>query len=87
MVSEIQYFIIQEFATIAGVQFVGNKLFFQLLEGTVEVYDLYTTLKQQNTRGPENNISMCPRGETVCSNNLKLLIVPDVDRTLRFWRL
>lgn len=41
----------QEFAIIGGVQFVSNKLIFQKLERTVEVYNLVINLKKQFTRG------------------------------------
>ncbi|RAK86745.1 WD40 repeat-like protein [Aspergillus costaricaensis CBS 115574] len=77
----------QEYATIGGVQFIGDKLIFRILEGTVEIYNLATNLKQQFTRGPDTKISRCPRGEMVCSRDSKLLIIPDSDGTLRFWRL
>ncbi|OJJ67617.1 hypothetical protein ASPBRDRAFT_660900 [Aspergillus brasiliensis CBS 101740] len=80
-------FMMQDYATIGGVQFIGDKLIFRILEGTVEVYDMKTNLKNQFTRGPEDKISSCPRGETVCSRDAKLLIVPDVDGALRFWKL
>ncbi|GKZ32327.1 hypothetical protein AbraIFM66950_001643 [Aspergillus brasiliensis] len=80
-------FMMQEYATIGGVQFIGDKLIFRILEGTVEVYDVKTNLKKQFTWGPDDKISSCPRGETVCSRDAKLLIVPDVDGALRFWRL
>ncbi|GAT24900.1 F-box and wd40 domain protein [Aspergillus luchuensis] len=80
-------FMMQEFATIAGAQFVGDRLIFRILEGTVEVYDLDTNFKKQFTRGPNDKISRCPRGEMACSSDFKILIVPDVDRTLRFWTL
>ncbi|KAL3264390.1 hypothetical protein ABHI18_000798 [Aspergillus niger] len=80
-------FMMQEYATIGGVQFIGDKLIFRILEGTVEVYDMATNLKQQFTRGPDAKISRCPRGEMVCSRDSKLLIIPDSDGTLRFWRL
>ncbi|PWY67049.1 WD40 repeat-like protein [Aspergillus eucalypticola CBS 122712] len=75
-------FMMQEYATIGGVQFIGDKLIFRILEGTVEVYNLATNLKQQFTRGPDTKISRCPRGEMVCSRDSKLLIIPDSDGNL-----
>lgn len=77
------------FASIQGVQFVhgGRKLMFQIREGTVEVYDFETNLKQQFTRCAEDKIERFPDSEMVCSGHSGLLVVPDVDGVLRIWDL
>lgn len=85
----LEGYMMQSFATIGGVQFIdgGRKLLFRILEGTVEMYDFESNLKQQFTRGPEDTVTSCPRGETVCSADSKILVVPDADGALRLWNL
>lgn len=75
------------FAVIRGVQFVdgGRKLMFQISDGTVEVYDFESNLKQQFTRRAEDKIASCPGSKMICSGNSRLLVVPDVDGVLRLW--
>jgi WD40 repeat protein len=81
--------LMRHFASTRRVQFVdgGRKLMFQINEGTVEVYDFETNLKQQFTRRPEDKIEKCPVSNMVCSADSRLLVVPDVDGFLRFWDL
>lgn len=77
------------FATTRAAQFVdaGRKLIFQIREGTVEVYDFESNLKQQFTRGPEDKIDNCPISQMVCSSDSKFVVVPDMDGCLRIWDL
>lgn len=77
------------FAVIQGVQFAdgGQKLMFQINEGTVEVYDFESNLKQQFTRRAGDKIEKCPGSKMVCSGDSRLLVVPDVDGVLRLWDL
>lgn len=81
-------YMMQSYETIGGIQFIegGQKLIFRILEGTVEVYDFKTNLKQQFTRREEDKISKCPISEMVCSGG-STLVVPDADGVLRFWSL
>ncbi|KAE8157664.1 hypothetical protein BDV40DRAFT_308510 [Aspergillus tamarii] len=82
-------FLMHRFANTRAVQFVdcGRKLVFQIREGTVEVYDFESNLKQQFTRGVENKIDRCPVPEIVCSGDSKFIVVPDMDGSLRIWDL
>ncbi|KAE8412357.1 WD40-repeat-containing domain protein [Aspergillus pseudocaelatus] len=66
---------------------VGRKLVFQIREGTVEVYDFESNLKQQFTRGVEDKMDRCPVSEMVCSGDSKFIVVPDMDGSLRIWDL
>ncbi|KAJ5084121.1 hypothetical protein NUU61_008700 [Penicillium alfredii] len=79
----------RSFASIGGVRFLdgGRKLIFQIREGTVEIYDFETNLKQQLTRGAEDQIDQCPNSEVVCSADSRLIVVPDGDGVLRVWDL
>ncbi|KAL5362167.1 WD40-repeat-containing domain protein [Aspergillus floccosus] len=81
--------LMRRFATTRAVQFVdgGRKLMFQIREGTVEVYDFESNLKQQFTRGMENKVDSCAVSEIVCSRDSKFVVVPDMDRFLRIWDL
>ncbi|OKL64521.1 hypothetical protein UA08_00819 [Talaromyces atroroseus] len=76
----------RRFAYIRGVQFVdgGRKLMFQILDGTVEVYDFQSNLKKQFTRRAEDKIDEYHIPQMVCSD-LGLLVVPDGDGVLRLW--
>ncbi|KAB8217260.1 hypothetical protein BDV33DRAFT_177447 [Aspergillus novoparasiticus] len=82
-------FLMRRFANTRAVQFVdgGRKLVFQIREGTVEVYDFESNLKQQFTRGVEDKIDTCPVSEMVCSWDSKFVVVPDMDGFLRIWDL
>ncbi|KAF5855205.1 hypothetical protein ETB97_009674 [Aspergillus alliaceus] len=82
-------FLMRRFANTRAVQFVdcGRKLAFQIREGTVEVYDFESNLKQQFTRGVEDKIDRCPTSEMVCSGDSKFVVVPDMDGSLRIWDL
>lgn len=81
--------LMRRFATTRAVQFVdgGRKLVFQIREGTVEVYDFESNLKQQFTRGVGVKIDKCPISEMVCSSDSKFVVVPDMDGFLRIWDL
>ncbi|KAJ9273208.1 hypothetical protein DTO212C5_793 [Paecilomyces variotii] len=73
-------------AVVRGVRFLNRrKLIFQISEGTVNVYDFETNLKQQFTRRAQDKIEKFPRAEMVASE--RLAIVPDSDGTIRFWDL
>lgn len=82
-------FLMRRFANTRAVQFVdgGRKLVFQIREGTVEVYDFESNLKQQFTRRVEDKIDTCPVSEMVCSWDSKFVVVPDMDGFLRIWDL
>ena len=77
------------FAHVRGLQFVdgGRKLMFQLVGGTVEVYDFESNTKQQFTRKAEDQIEKSPYARVVCSADSKLLVIPDADGSLRLWDL
>ena len=81
--------LMRRFATTRAVQFIegGRKLVFQLREGTVELYDFESNLKQQFTREVGDRIDRCPVSEMVCSRDSKFIVVPDVDGYLRIWDL
>ncbi|KAL4891658.1 hypothetical protein BDV59DRAFT_181440 [Aspergillus ambiguus] len=81
--------LMRRFATTRAVQFVdnGRKLIFQIREGTVEIYDFESNLRQQFTRGAGDKIDRCPVSEMVCSRDSKFIVVPDMDGFLRIWNL
>ncbi|KAJ5671398.1 hypothetical protein N7507_000525 [Penicillium longicatenatum] len=75
------------YSTSWGLQFLGQKLFFRLGEGTVVIYDIEQNLKWQFSRRPEDVVHQCPRGHMVSSRDGKLMVVPDADGQLRLWDL
>lgn len=89
MVAWIQGISNADFCQYLGSQSIdgAKKLVFQIIEGTGEVYDFQTNLKQQFTWGPEFKIAKCPYAQVVCSNGSKILVVTDVDGELRMLNL
>lgn len=77
------------FATVRKVQFLdgGRMLVFRTSEGTVEIYDFESNLKQQFTRREEDKIDKFPVSGVVVSNDSRFLVVPDADGILRLWDL
>jgi hypothetical protein len=65
----------------------GRKLVFRIREGTVEIYDFESNLKQQFTWRSEDNIQQCIWGYMACSGDGKLMVVPEADGFLRIWNL
>lgn len=81
--------LMNRFATVRKVQFLdgGRMLVFRTSEGTVEIYDFESNLKQQFTRSEEDKIDKFPVSGVVVSNDSRFLVVPDADGILRLWDL
>ncbi|KAJ5523582.1 hypothetical protein N7513_013126 [Penicillium frequentans] len=75
------------YSSAGGLQFVGQKLIFRIGEGTVGIYDVERNLKRQFSRLAEDPMHQCSRGYMICSNDEKVMVVPDADGVLRLWDL
>ena len=81
--------LMSRFVAVRGVQFVdgGRKLVSRVSEGSVQVYDFESNLKQQFTRRKEDKIEKFSDSKAVVSSDSTFLVVLDADGVLRLWDL
>lgn len=77
------------FMSVSHVRFIagGRQLAIRLSEGTTEVYDFSTNLKQQFIRRNGNQVHTMPHSGACYSSDSSLLVVSEADNAIRFWNL